>query len=148
MLPQVNLTLWTGSAGDQRATLLLALLETAKGRVSCSSAGRPSAVLLRADGWQPLGRGSTMLGESPEAEFEQFGCQLQPGETLAIFTDGFRNAPDGQGRAFGEAGVANALQGKLDLSAAELVAAAEAAFEAHAAGKGHDRSILVIKRSI
>ena len=34
VLPQVNLTLWTGSAGDQQATLLLALLETATGRIS------------------------------------------------------------------------------------------------------------------
>ena len=76
-----------------------------------------------------------MLGESPEAKFERFGCQLQPGETLAIFTDSFRDAADAQGRAFGEAGVANALQGKLDLSAAELVAAVQSAFDAHAAAK-------------
>jgi serine phosphatase RsbU (regulator of sigma subunit) len=148
VLPQVNLTLWTGSAGDQHATLLLALLETATGRISCSSAGRPSAVLLRADGWQSLGQCSTMLGESPEAKFERFVCQLQPGETLAIFTDSIRDALDAQGRVFGEAGVANALQGKLDLTAAELVAVVQSAFAAHVPAKGHDRSILVIKRTV
>jgi sigma-B regulation protein RsbU (phosphoserine phosphatase) len=103
-------------------------------------------VLLRADGWQPLGQSSTMLGESPEAKFERFVCQLQPGETLAIFTDSVRDALDAQGRVFGEAGVADALQGKLDRTAAELVAAVQSAFAAHAA-KSQDRSILVIKRA-
>ena len=42
VLQQVNLTLWTGSAGDQHASLLCGLIETASGRVSCASAGRPS----------------------------------------------------------------------------------------------------------
>ena len=39
VLQQVNLTLWTGSAGDQRAALFCGLIETATGRVCCASAG-------------------------------------------------------------------------------------------------------------
>ena len=62
VLQQVNLTLWTGSAGDRRAALLLGLIETATGRVRWASAGRPSIIRLerrrlaiaqpdRAPGW-------------------------------------------------------------------------------------------------
>ena len=74
VLQQVNLTLWTGSAGDRRATLLLGLIETATGRVCCASAGRPSVMLLRGDGWQSLSRTCIGLGESPEADFQP--CRL------------------------------------------------------------------------
>ena len=148
VLPQVNLTLWTGSAGDRRAALFFGIHRDghADGCVARRRAGL-RCVLLRGDGWRSLSRSSIGLGESPEADFEQFGYELQPGEALAIFTDSFRDAADGQGRVLGEAGLADALQGKLDLSAAELVAAAQAALDAHAAGEGHDRSILVVKRT-
>jgi phosphoserine phosphatase RsbU/P len=148
VLPQVNLTLWTGSAGDRRAALLFGSIETATGRVCCSSAGQPSVMLLNGDGWRSLSRSSIGLGESPEAGFEQFGCELQPGEALAVFTDSFRDAADGQNRVLGEAGVAEALQGKLGLSAAELVAAAQTVLEAHAASERQDRSILVVRRTM
>ena len=89
-----------------------------------------------------------MLEEGPETKFERFACQLQPGETLAIFTDSIVYWLDAQGRVFGEAGVAEALQGKLDLTAAGLVAAVQSAFAAHAPAKDHDRSIVVIKRTV
>ncbi len=147
VLQQVNLTLWTGSAGDRRAALLLGLIETATGRVRWASAGRPSMIRLSNDGWQSLGRACTGLGESPEAGFQPFDCQLQPGEALLISTDSICDAADAQGRALGEAGLAAALQGKLELSAEELVAAARTALRDHAAAPdAHDRSILVVKR--
>jgi sigma-B regulation protein RsbU (phosphoserine phosphatase) len=150
ILQQVNLTLWTGSAGDRRASLLLGLIETATGRVCWASAGRPSIIRIsgRGDGWQSLGRSCIGLGESPEAGFQQCGTELQPGEALLISTDGIRDAVDAQGRVFGEAGLAVALQGKLDLSAEELVVAAQTALRGAqmAAPDARDRSILVIKR--
>jgi serine phosphatase RsbU (regulator of sigma subunit) len=148
ILQQVNLTLWTGSAGDRHASLFCGLIETATGRVCCASAGQVSALWLRADGWQSLSRSGLHLGESPEAEFEQFGHELQPGEALVIFTDSLRDAADGKARPLGEAGMAEALQGKLHLSAEELVAAARDALGAHAvAPDRHDLSVLVVKHT-
>ena len=76
MLQQVNLTLWTGSAGDQHAALFCGLIETATGRVCCASAGPTSVLRLRRDGWQSLSQNSLSLGESPEADFEQFGTSF------------------------------------------------------------------------
>jgi phosphoserine phosphatase RsbU/P len=141
ILQQVNLTLWTGSAGDQRVTLFHALIETATGRVNCSSAGSPAVMLLRGDGSQSLNRSSIRLGESPEAGFEQFGYELRPGEVLLIFA----GAKDDASVA---ASLANALKGKLDQSAAELVAVAHGALDSlDATQEGRDHSILVIKRT-
>ena len=65
ILQQVNLTLWTGSAGDQHAALFCGLIETATGRVCCASAGQPSVLRLRGDGWQSLSQSSLVLGRKP-----------------------------------------------------------------------------------
>ncbi len=148
ILQQVNLTLWTGSAGDRHATLFASLIETATGQVRCASAGRPSIMLLGADGVLSVGRNSIKLGESAESDFEQFGYELRPGETLLIFTSGISNTTLA-GSLAAETAVANALEGKQDLSAAELVAAVQANLAAEDPDHGHhDRSILAVKRTM
>jgi phosphoserine phosphatase RsbU/P len=141
ILQQVNLTLWTGSAGDQRVTLFHALVETSTGRVCWSSAGGAAVLLLHGDGWQSLSRSSGQLGEGPEAEFERFAYELRPGEALIVFAD---NSAD----AAAEKTLVDALKTKPDLSAAELVAAARSALDAQIpAHEAHDYSILAIKRT-
>jgi serine phosphatase RsbU (regulator of sigma subunit) len=148
ILGQVNLTLWTGSAGDQHSALFCGLVETATGRVCCSSAGQTSVLRLDAEGWESLSQSAVSLGASAETDFDQFGHELQPGEALVIFTDTLRDMPDRQNRPLGEAGLAEALQGKLHLSAEELVAIARSTVETHAAeADRRDFSILVVKRT-
>ncbi len=147
-LKQANLTLWTGSAGDQFATLFYGLIETATGRVQYSSAGQPGVVVLRQGGWELLSQASPPLGESPESSYRQFSYQLRPGEAMLIFTDGFRDALDGEGRPLGEAGMAEPLLGRLDLSADQLATLARQTLSTHAAPpERDDRTVLVIKRT-
>jgi len=148
LLGQVNLTLWTSSAGDQSAALFCGLLETATGRVRYGSAGQPGVVLLRPGGWEPLSRPSPSLGESPETTYRQHECRLQPGEALVIYTDGFRDALDKSGKPLGDRGIAEPLMTRLDLPAKDLVAIARDRLEAHAVvPERDDRTVLVIKRT-
>ena len=100
-LRRLNLTMWTGSAGDQHGTLLFGLIQTSTGKGSFASAGQPGMILLRQDGWQSLSHVSPRLGESPESDYEQFGHPLQPGEVLVIFTEGVRDADRRPGLSFG-----------------------------------------------
>lgn len=147
-LKQVNLTLWTGSAGDQFAALFYGLIETATGRVSYSSAGRPGIVVVRQDGWESLSHPSPPLGAGPETDYEPFGYELQPGEAMVIFTNGFRDAADRQGRPLGEAGIAEPLVGRPDCSADRLASLVRETLESHAAKPDRDdRAVLVIKRT-
>ena len=147
-LKQINLTLWTGSAGDQYATLFYGLIETGTGRVCYSAAGHAGLVLLRNDSWISLSHPSPPLGQGPETDYEPFGRELQPGEALVAFTDGFREATDAQGRPLGEAGVAEPLMGHLNLAADQLVDLARQTLDGHAAaGDRDDRTVLVIKRT-
>ena len=108
----MNLTLWTGSAGDQYADMFYGLIETATGRVCYGMAGKPSVVLLRPDEWKSLSHISPPLGESPETDYEPFGYELKPGEALVIFNEGFRIAPDKRGRAFGRIGLGGIIVGQ------------------------------------
>lgn len=147
ILGQANLTLWTGSAGDQRAAAFCGLVETATGRVCCASAGQLSVLRLHGDGWQSLSQHGPSLGESPETDFEQCGHELQPDEALVLFTDSVRDAVNAEGHPLGEAGLAEALQGKLHLTAEELVAAARGILHAHAATPdSRDLTVVVVKR--
>jgi serine phosphatase RsbU (regulator of sigma subunit) len=148
VLQQLNLTLWTSSAGDQYANLFLGLVETATGSVCCSSAGRPSAMLLRPDGWESLSHPSQYLGESPETCFEQYGYELQPGEAIILFSDGCCDAESRRGRLLSDADVAKVLIGKLKLTAEELAAAVRQLLEAHGPdASNRDRAVVVIKRT-
>ena len=151
-LKRLNLTLWTGSAGDQHATLFYGLIETATGRVSTASAGHPAALVIRPDGWESLSQISARLGEGPESTYEQTGYELQPGETLALFTDGALETPGADGKPLGEIGMGKLLQAVHDRPAAEMAAILRQQFDKLAfpgitsPAKGLDRTVLVVKR--
>ncbi len=146
-LARLNLTLWTGSAGDQYASMFLGLVETATGRISCATAGRPGAILLRPSGWELLAEPGPRLGESPETRFEPFGCELQPGEALVLMTDGFANTAGAPGVPAGMEGVAKMLLPKLNLPADLMVRIARDRLEPHrSGGQADDRTLLVVKR--
>jgi sigma-B regulation protein RsbU (phosphoserine phosphatase) len=148
VVQQVNLTLWTSSAGDQYANLFFGLVETATGRVCCASAGRPSAMLLRPEGWESVSHAAQYLGESPEACFDQYGYELEPGEALVLFSDGRRDSENHRGRLLSDADIAKALMGKLNLTAEELAAAVRQILEANGPdADSRDRAVVVIKRT-
>jgi phosphoserine phosphatase RsbU/P len=147
LLRQVNLTLWTGSAGDRHATLFGGLIETTTGRVRCSSAGRPLIMLLSADGVKSVGRSFVKVGESPESPFEQVTHELRSGETLIAFS-GLAGVSCGEDSLVAETAVASALEGKHHLSAAELITVARATLDAQNHGRErHDHSVLAVKRT-
>lgn len=148
LLRQVNLTVWTGSAGDQSASLFFGLFDTGAGRVRYAAAGQPSIVLLRPDGWKPLSRATPPLGQGPETLFRPHQRRLRPGEALLVFTDGVRDALDERGRPLGEAGLAEPLCAHLDLSAEKLAALARDRLQAHALPPQRgDGTVLVVKRA-
>jgi len=141
ILHQANLTLWTGSAGDRRISLFHGLIETATGRVNYASAGKPLAVVFHDGGWHSLSRTSGQLGESPETGFEPFDYHLQPGDAMLIFTGG-------QSGILSETVLTDALSGRSDASADELLALARATLESHLTERDRrDCSILAIKRT-
>ncbi|MBN2217618.1 MAG: serine/threonine-protein phosphatase [Pirellulales bacterium] len=148
LLGQVNLTLWTGSSGDQSANLFAGLVDTASGEVHFGSAGQLGVMVVRPGGWESLSQPSPALGVSPESQYQGQTYELQPGESLVVFSDGFREAIDRQGRPLGEAGLAEALVDHAGATAEQLVRIAQNRLATHAAApEKMDRAVLVVKRT-
>ena len=147
LLGQVNMTLWTGSAGDQHASMFCGLVETETGLVRYASAGRPAMIRVRPDGWDSISSDSPPLGKSPEANYREESCRLEPGEAMVVFTDGFRDASSADGRPLGEIGLAEPLIKQLNLPAKKLVNLARNHLQDHAVSAADDdRTVLIIKR--
>ena len=146
-LRRLNLTMWTGSAGDQHGTLFFGLIQTATGKVSCASAGQPAVLLLRQRRLAVAQPGGPAAGRKPGSRLRALWLPVAAGRGPGDFYRGVRDAADAQGCPLGEAGVAEALLGRLDRPAEELVAAVRSRLEELGpAAAPRDRTVLVIKR--
>src|SRR5207248_11488991 len=79
-------------------------LDTRSGLLTCASAGHTSPLLVRPG--QPArllaDRPGTVVGIQPGLSFEERDLQLEPGDTLLLYTDGVTEAFDPDRLCFGE----------------------------------------------
>lgn len=90
--------------GGRRAfmTLFCGVLEPRSGTLRFVCAGHPFPLLRRADGEiLELGKGSLPLGIRFELEMEALEAQVQPGDTLLLYTDGVVETLNPAGESFG-----------------------------------------------
>jgi len=74
-------------------TLFLCCLNTHSGKLTYANAGHNPPVILRADGSAlKLTDGGPVLGILPNISYEQFETDLNPGDLLAIYSDGITEA--------------------------------------------------------
>ena len=147
IMRQTNLTLWQGSAGDQFASAFCGLLETATGRIRYCHAGQPGMVLLRQGRWELLPSESPPLGESPETDYSVCERMLQPGDALAVFSTGCRDALVSDDLRADGGGLTELMASQADRHAQELVALARRRIESTSSLPAEDRTILVVKRT-
>ncbi len=149
ILSQLNLTLWTDSAGDREVNLFCGSLGPSQGEIRFASAGEVAVVALRRDGWELLSQPGQPIGISPEAGFQEQIVDLAPGEALVVFSEGVFGARDHLGQPLEEAGLAIPLQETLETaSTKDLLALACDRLEAHAADPNQDdRAILILRRT-
>ena len=108
------------------------------------SAGHPLPLLVRDGQVQPIGDFSPMLGAYPVESWACATVDLDPGDVLALFTDGVFDAVGEDGR-FGEERLARTLAGAAD--ADDAVARIDAALSAFAVGEqADDTAVLAVQR--
>src|ERR1041385_7786500 len=84
------------------ASLFLAKLDVATGDLRYCSAGHPPAFLLRANGeFESLSDGGLLLGVLDDAKYAAGRINLDPRDTLLIFSDGILESQDAHGEEFG-----------------------------------------------
>lgn len=104
-------------------TFFYALLNPANGSLQYSIAGHNYPILLRANGKvEKLSGGGTVLGLFPEARFELKQTKLEPGDMLALYSDGVTEAISaGTGEELGEDRLADFLRAHCSQRSAQLV---------------------------
>jgi len=147
LLSHVNLTLWTGSAGDQSAALACGYVDAASDRVRLASAGSAGLLLARSDGWESLATDAPALGQSPEPVYRQTQLRLRPGDTLFCFTQGLRAALKGTTDEHREAWLAQWLTARRNLTAKGIASAARTEIADQHANSAQGTAIVVLKRT-
>jgi len=111
------------SLGGQRfTTAVLAEYDPATRRLSYVNAGHNSPVVRRANAsTERLESGGLPLGIIPEAEFPSAEIQLQPGDTLVLFTDGVVEAFNSAGQEFSDPRWLNIIQELPNLNAQQTL---------------------------
>lgn len=148
VLARVNELLVMGETLNDYATGVLLRMWTAQDerwRVSLASAGHPPAVHVAADGsCRELGGGS-LLGASSRVVTERHELILEPGDTLALCTDGWLEVGSPEGH-LGPGDFATAVATLTELEPAALVERLRADALKRGAGTLRDDMMLLVVR--
>ena len=92
--------------------------------LSYSNAGHNYPLLIRADGRvEQLSQSGMVLGISPSTQYELLETKLEPGDMLALFSDGVTEACTQEGTEFGDAGLSEFLLARRSQPCSATVAA-------------------------
>ena len=151
LVEQVDVLLTEDLPEDGFITLFFALYEPPTGRLRYSSAGHgPTLLYRRAPGLvEELPPHGCPLGVAPDMPKAETEVPIQPGDILAVFTDGFAEWADASGVQFGNDRLGAALAGNRDLPAASLIAAIHGELLAFTAGtpQPDDLTAVILKRT-
>jgi len=87
----------------------------ATGKLSCVLAGHPSQLLFRVDGRIELvGGKNTLLGMYDDVHYEETTTQLEPGDTLLLFTDGATELFNAADKDLGEEGLKRLVREQIN----------------------------------
>ncbi len=98
----VNREVCRMSSGAPLASLFLARLDPATGRLDYCSAGHPPSLLMRSDGrLETLSEGGTLLGVVTETSFDRGRVEMGAGDVLLAYSDGVLESRNGADDEFG-----------------------------------------------
>src|SRR6267142_2756135 len=147
VLSHFNRFLCDHSEVGRYATMFFGVLDE-EGNLDFINAGHPSPILLRKETTQEaFTEGSFPVGLVPEAEFTTASLQLEPDDTLVLFSDGVTEAMDPEEELYGVSRLRAVLQGKTDLPLDEIQKTVLESVENFARGarQADDVTILVVR---
>jgi sigma-B regulation protein RsbU (phosphoserine phosphatase) len=135
-VPQiVNRSLLPYNEGSRYVTLASAILHP-DGRLDILNAGHcPPIVFRRSGAIEFVGSGGTFLGLLPSGQWDVETRQLDPGDTLVLYSDGVTDAESPAGREFGTNGLVEGLSGLAGQPPRSIVEELLRIVEAHRAGR-------------
>ena len=92
LVTQLNSAMKENMPQSKFVTLFAARLDPATGLVEFANAGHNPPLFVGAAGVQPLNTTDIILGMFPNAQYRRQTLQLEPGDSLVLFTDGVTEA--------------------------------------------------------
>jgi sigma-B regulation protein RsbU (phosphoserine phosphatase) len=146
-LQQVNRIMWKSTAAQHYATLFFGLYDDATRRLTYVNCGHNPPMVLRADGTlDRLKSTATVIGLFEKWECAARDIQLDPGDLIAIFSDGVTEAMLGE-QEFGEPRLIDELRRTRALPVEQIVTTVFNAVQQFSAGNQSDDLTLVIARA-
>ena len=145
----VNQYLADNTPANRFVTLFVAELDPSTGDLKYINAGHNPPLIGRMSGHiEQLSSGGFPLGIFPSAEFEVGETQLQPGESLVIYSDGVSEANNIKEEEFGMERLMDVVRRNLPASAAGLRDKVESALSAftQTAPANDDITLVIVKR--
>ncbi|HXW61985.1 MAG TPA: SpoIIE family protein phosphatase [Candidatus Acidoferrales bacterium] len=134
---------------ERYATVFVGIL-SGDGQIEFVNAGHPSPILLRCGKvLEPFTEGSFPVGMMPGATYRASRAQLEPGDTLVLYSDGVTEAMSTGQQLFGAARLREVLLGKHDtpLESLQSMVLESVQTFAHGAGQADDITLLLIRYS-
>jgi len=129
------------------ATMFFGIVDE-NGKMEFINAGHPSPILLRnGKAEEAFTEGSFPVGLVPEAEFSTSTLQLEPNDTLVLFSDGVTEAMDPEEQLYGVARLREVLNGKTESTLEEIQKMVLESVENFSRGtrQGDDVTMLVVR---
>ncbi len=142
---RVNDLIHDNTAADKFITAFLAILETETGRIEYVNAGHNPPYHLCGDTVHALSEGGLILGVMPTTiPYDVGEMVLEPGEVLAIYTDGVSEAMNRNREEYGDERLIRLLVRNRGMLAHDLFACIRDDVEAFVDGAGRSDDITII----
>lgn len=146
-LRSVNETFYDNTVESAYSTVFFAEYEDHRQQLRYANCGHLPGLLLRAGGAvEELTSTGTVLGLFRSWEGHSGVCQIEPGDTLALYTDGVTEACDADGEEFGQHRLTALLTEHAELSARAMVDRVLDAVQQHCVGEQTDDITLIVAR--
>jgi sigma-B regulation protein RsbU (phosphoserine phosphatase) len=148
VVERLSLFLFENTQASRFVTLFYAELDPASRRLAYVNAGHVPPSRVSRDGTvSRLAEGGPALGLLPDASYEAGETSLEPGDVVAVVTDGVTEAGAADGREFGDERVCEALRRRPADGAAAVLRALVAAVDdwVGAAGCHDDLTAIVLR---
>ena len=136
ILKDVNEQLCDGDKTQLFVTIWLAIIDIRTGKGVAANAGHEHPALRRNGGPFKLVkyRHSPVIGMMDDIDFTEHEFQMNPGDTLFVYTDGVTEANDAEGRLFGDDRLVEALNSNPDVTPEGVIGNVRAGIRGFVAG--------------
>ena len=123
IIGSVNNMLCEHNADDMFVTVWLGILELSTGKLTSTNAGHENPAIKKAGGSFEIlkDRHSPVVAAMPDIPYREQVMQLEPGDTLFVYTDGVPEATSAQVELFGEERLSKALNSVGDVPLEKLL---------------------------